>query len=413
MKRLFSAFVLFGICIFALAACLPGLNNPQNTPLAPTADLTQQAIAVEKTVAIRQTYAVLDTLIARGSPQATATEGPKVITATPVATLGNTVTPLPTTLKPSSTPIPTATTAPTLGPSATPLPTQTLPTPCNIATFIKDVTFPDGSVVAPGQPLTKVWRLRNDGSCTWGSGYSLVFASGNKMGGPDVVELNATVKPRETVDFSVNLVAPPTNGDYTGYWQMRNPDGNTFGTGAKNEPFWVKLKVAPTSMSGTNFVENLCAAAWKNNAGSIACPTSKQDFTNGSVYWVNNPKLEGGSTDDEPALVMIPSDGTNGMVSGRFPAMNIQSGDHFITLLGCMNAAPKCNVIFTLSYTTDGTSIYSLKSWDQTYDGTFSRVDIDLSSLAGKSVQFIFTVTNQDGHSVDDQAFWLSPYIKR
>jgi hypothetical protein len=304
--------------------------------------------------------------------------------------------------------------APTLRHTDTPQPTATLPTPCNAATFIKDVTFPDGSVVAPGQTLTKVWRLRNDGSCTWGSGYSLVYAKGDKMGGPDVVALNATVRPGETVDFSINLVAPTTNGDYTGYWQMRNPDGNTFGTGAKNEPFWVKLKVAPTSMSGLSFIDNLCAAVWKNNAGSIACPTSKQDFTNGSVYRVDNPKLEGGSTDNEPALVIIPTDGTNGMVSGRFPSMDIQSGDHFVSLMGCMDASPDCSVIFTLSYTTDGgTTIYSLQSWDHSYGEGFLRANIDLSSLAGKSVQFILTVNNKNGHSTDDRAFWLRPYIKR
>jgi hypothetical protein len=413
MKRLFPVFALFLICIFALAACLPGFSNPQNPPVAPTADLTQQAIAVEKTVAIRQTIAVLDTLIARGTQQANPTEGPKAATPTPGATLVNTATPIQATLKPSSTPIPTATLVPTLAPTATPLPTITQSVPCNAVTFVKDITFPDNSVVAPGQSLTKIWRLKNSGSCTWNSSYAIVFASGHKMNGPDVIELNVTVYPGETMDLSIDLVAPTTSGDYAGYWRMRGPDNVTFGTNPNKEPFWVKLKVAPTSLSGTSFIDNLCAAVWKNNANNIACPTSKQDFTNGSVYQVNNPKLEGGSTDDEPALVMIPADGTNGMVSGRFPAIALQSGDHFISLLGCMDASPKCNVIFTLSYTTDGTTIYSLKSWDHSYGEGFVRVDIDLSSLAGKSVQFIFTVVNKDSHSVDDRAFWLRPNIKR
>jgi hypothetical protein len=98
---------------------------------------------------------------------------------------------------------------------------------------------------------------------------------------------------------------------------------------------------------------------------------------------------------------------------GRFPALKVLSGDHFISLLGCMNASPKCSVTFKLSYTLDGSTVVDLGTWDRIYDQNWARVDLDLSSLADKSVQFIFTVTNKDGSSVDDNAFWLKPYIKR
>lgn len=79
-----------------------------------------------------------------------------------------------------------------------------------------------------------------------------------------------------------------------------------------------------------------------------------------------------------------------------------------------MNTSPKCSVTFKLSYTLDGgTTVVDLGSWDRIYDQNWVKVDLDLSSLADKSVQFIFTVNNKDGAAVDDTAFWLKPNIKR
>jgi hypothetical protein len=55
-------------------------------------------------------------------------------------------------------------------PSATlTIPTKAVPpTPaCDQAQFIKDVTIPDGTVIAPGTSFKKTWRLKNIGTCTW------------------------------------------------------------------------------------------------------------------------------------------------------------------------------------------------------------------------------------------------------
>jgi hypothetical protein len=74
-------------------------------------------------------------------------------------------TPTPTTIP---TPFPTITPTPTTIP--TPFPTST-PTPmqaslCDKAVFVADVTVPDGTSFSPGFQFTKVWRLRNVGTCT-------------------------------------------------------------------------------------------------------------------------------------------------------------------------------------------------------------------------------------------------------
>ena len=54
----------------------------------------------------------------------------------------------------------------------------------------------------------------------------------------------------------------------------------------------------------------------------------------------------------------------------------------------------------------------NLDTWNEVYDGDFTRVDIDLSPLAGKSVEFILTVLN-NGDNQEDWVFWLRPAILR
>lgn len=110
--------------------------------------------------------------------------------------------------------------------------------------FVRDVTVPDGAKFAPGKTFTKTWRLLNDGSCTWGRGYELIFDSGDQMSGPDVAPLAKEVPPNGLIDISATLTAPWEKGAYQGFWKLRSPSGRTFGIGQR--PFWVKI-VVPTS----------------------------------------------------------------------------------------------------------------------------------------------------------------------
>jgi len=136
-----------------------------------------------------------------------------------------------------------------LPPTATPEPEDTpVPTPSctDRASFIKDVTIPDGTYLPPEEDFEKVWCLKNSGTCTWTSGYSLMFISGYSMGGPGSVSLPGAVPPGSIVDLSVNLRVPKTHGLYKGYWMLRNPSGNLFGIGENaNEPFFVQINAGP------------------------------------------------------------------------------------------------------------------------------------------------------------------------
>lgn len=130
---------------------------------------------------------------------------------------------------------PTATSTQPSAPTNTPV-----TTPCNAASFVTDVSIPDDTMIGLDKPFTKTWRLKNVGSCSWTSGYQLVFDSGDKMGGPASQQLtNSAVDPGGTIDVSVDLKAPSTPGTYKGNWKLREPGGETFGL--STGPFWVPI----------------------------------------------------------------------------------------------------------------------------------------------------------------------------
>jgi len=116
------------------------------------------------------------------------------------------------------------------GPTPTPAPDVSGPGGCTLnASFVADVTIPDNTVMAPGTAFTKIWRVRNSGTCDWGAGFTLVFASGEQMGGPSSVAVPATAS-GSTADVAVNLVAPNTPGTYRGTWRLKSDTGQVFGS---------------------------------------------------------------------------------------------------------------------------------------------------------------------------------------
>jgi len=147
---------------------------------------------------------------------------------------------------------------PALDPTPTLVPTAT-PTPVvagcsDRVEFVSDITVEDGADFDPGDHFTKTWRLRNAGSCSWTSSYDLVFSHGDAMSGPAAKALSGVVSPGQTLDLSVDLIAPDTAGGYKGYWMLRNGDGALFGLGASADvAFWVEIEVIDAG-SGTGLI---------------------------------------------------------------------------------------------------------------------------------------------------------------
>lgn len=164
-------------------------------------------------------------------------------------------------------PLPTSTNT-NVPPTIAPLATNTLfPTStqiCDKAEFVKDVTVPDGTVVPAGSAFTKTWRIKNIGTCTWTPAYTIIYDHGNQMGGPSAQALGVTVSPGQTVDIAVNLVAPTTPNEYTGYWKLRNANGVTF------TQFYANIKVQAASTFAVTSV-TYTLSNW-SDAGHTDCP---------------------------------------------------------------------------------------------------------------------------------------------
>jgi hypothetical protein len=124
------------------------------------------------------------------------------------------------------------------------------PTGCtNQAEFIKNLTINDNTVLEGGQFFTKIWRIENVGTCTWSTSYSLVFSSGETMGGALSTPLTQDAKPGETIDLRLVLIAPSYAQPYTGNWMLQDPAGNLFGVGEQfNQPLAVTIVVKPPVM---------------------------------------------------------------------------------------------------------------------------------------------------------------------
>src|SRR5512135_2389300 len=105
-----------------------------------------------------------------------------------------------------------------------------------------DVNVPDGTQMTPGQTFVKTWKIKNDGVCTWGAGYKLVYAGyADQMSGISQ-PINGVIGPGQEVEVSVQFKAPLKAGEYTSAWTMQNAAGiRFFGPGAK--PIYVKIVV--------------------------------------------------------------------------------------------------------------------------------------------------------------------------
>ena len=150
---------------------------------------------------------------------------------------------LPTAVPPTGTP--------TLDP-LTPSPTATSAAACrDTAILVEDVTIPDNTSVPRGQKFTKTWKFQNMGRCAW-TGYTIAFLSGDRMSSPASAPVPDTAA-RATVDVSIDLVAPPNDGAFTGIFELRNADGEVVPIGTEDS-FWVKIIVGngapPTSGPG-------------------------------------------------------------------------------------------------------------------------------------------------------------------
>lgn len=331
---------------------------------------------------------------------------------------------------------PSGTAAPTPTQAATTQPPTATTQPCDAAGFIQDVTVPDGTKMTPGQTFTKTWRLRNNGTCTWNTSYALVFSGGDALGAPAVVNLPGSVGPNTVVDLNVPMKAPNAPGKYMSNWKLRNSTGVVFGV-VGDQPFFVQIEVVAATPTRTNtptatntptptgtqasgvlydFTANMCQAEWRSQTGVLVCPGTTGDIK-GFVQRLQSPTLETGAVETSPVLLTVPETSAPFAITGKYPALTIQSGSHFLAILGCLNGASGCAVKYQVNYSEDGANWTNLGEWTHSYASSVQGIDKDLTPLAGKTVQIALVVLgNTQAGTVtpipgQQQAVWVYPRI--
>jgi len=410
--KFYAVLVIFIIASMALSSC-----GPLEQIMAQVQQGQATAVPAVLTARAQTAEAEQTRLAASPTPTNTATK-----TSTPTKT--RTPVPQPS-LRPSITPFTSGSSTGggvvlTAIPSLTPLPKPTntpkptLPPPCDGASFITDVTVDDGTVFVPGARFTKIWRLKNVGTCTWTNSYTLNYKSGDQMNGPISIPLPTTVGPGQTVDIPLNLIAPIYDGSYRGNWILKNGSGIEFGIGSGyKSSIYVDIKVsAATGGILFDFVSTACNATWQNAAnGGLPCPGVDGD-AQGFVLIQDSAHLEDGSIDSDPALITFPQQSTGGYIQGVYPSFTPKAGDRFKAVIGCNYGTSYCDVIFQLDYKIGNAPVQTLYQKNEVIDGQYTVVNIDLSSFAGTPLQLILTV-HANGPATQDRAQWLFPHIYR
>ncbi|GAP21157.1 NBR1-Ig-like domain-containing protein [Leptolinea tardivitalis] len=327
--------------------------------------------------------------------------------------------------KPTATTAPTATQENTVAPTAAAQPaaqaaavkpTNTLaPGKCtDYASYVGDITIPDGTMVPPGTQFVKTWAVRNAGSCTWTSDYSLVWIGANQMSAPNRVPLTTeNILPGQTAHVSVTLTAPQEIGSHVfSQWKLMNKNGQVFGimdNKGKEQSIWSEIYVGKTY----NFIANACSATWTSSAGVLPCPGTKND-PRGFMYINTAPAIEGGIKENDPAIVMVPPKESNSFIVGQFPPIVVPEYSNLIFHFGCLEGYTKCNFRFRLTYSIEGGEEQELVNRVHGF-GEWEEISIKLTQnnqygMTGKATSFLFYIYPMEGSS-DNYAFIFSPII--
>lgn len=230
------------------------------------------------------------------------------------------------------TPIGSTETAPTISPTQ-PAPETSAPTPTSppasfptspapsptaesgaascqdLAGFYGDLTIPDDTFFTQDTPFTKSWRIKNEGTCTWDSGYAVIFNSGDPLSAPLTSPLPSSVPPGSTVDISLEMRAPDAGGTYFSNWELQNAAGERFGLGkARKDFFWTRIAVAflapgePVAGAPEGSPGSGGAASGTVGSSGACAYTSTPGYAQEAIQLINQARQANGL----PALVENP-----------------------------------------------------------------------------------------------------------
>ncbi|KAG0052533.1 hypothetical protein BGZ83_002463 [Gryganskiella cystojenkinii] len=121
------------------------------------------------------------------------------------------------------------------------------------ASFVKDITILDGTVLSPGKPFTKIWELSNAGPGQWPEGTTLQFVGGDRMFADGAKAPDSVVASPEVggdVCVVLDLETPKVPGRYISYWRLVAPNGERFG-----HRVWCDIMIEDTEKQSVKAVE--------------------------------------------------------------------------------------------------------------------------------------------------------------
>jgi hypothetical protein len=113
------------------------------------------------------------------------------------------------------------------GAAPTEPPPSPTPVPCAQMRLMSDIVASENSPVAPSARVVRTWRIQNSGTCPW-SGALVFIGNGDQMEGASPTVL-PEVDVGQTMNVSLNLVAPAQPGSYQGTWEAHTNDGIVLG----------------------------------------------------------------------------------------------------------------------------------------------------------------------------------------
>jgi hypothetical protein len=222
---------LIGLIILAVASLLiAACSGQQPTPEIPTVDAN--AIYTQAAETVQAGFA--QTEAARPSPEPSQTQAPtSTMEADMAAGLTSTANAV---LQPAAGDAPTlAAGQPTLAlATAATLPTATSavvappPSATGDKAELVGQTPTDGTNITKSASFTTTIVLKNVGTTTWSTKYSLAFYAGDRMGSPQDFNMPHEVKPNESVRLIFDMKASDSPGKKRTIWALRNADGVNF-----------------------------------------------------------------------------------------------------------------------------------------------------------------------------------------
>lgn len=164
-----------------------------------------------------------------------------------------------------------------------------------------------------------------------------------------------------------------------------------------------------------DMVATACREKWVNGSHELPCPGDREDLSEGYVEPASKAVIEGEIHVEAPLLIGLPgSGGEHGLgLFGTYPQVKIEPGDTFHAVLACQEGTT-CDVEFALEYYDEQGKYHPEMgwSWQHRYGGGAVPVQVDLSPLAGQTVQLTLVVRDQ-GTPEDDWVVWIYPYVAR